>query len=41
MYAAAGVQVPTAGQTVTVHGTVRWDDGHADFELLPVDFVGP
>jgi hypothetical protein len=24
-----------------VHGTVRWDAGHADWELLPVDFVGP
>jgi len=24
---------------VTVHGTVRWDDGHKDRELLPVDFV--
>jgi hypothetical protein len=41
MYAAAGVQVPTAGQTVTVHGTVRWDDSHDNFELMPVDFVGP
>jgi hypothetical protein len=41
MYRDAGVQVPTPGVTVTVHGTVRWDAGHADWELLPVDFVGP
>ncbi|MDB4967451.1 MAG: hypothetical protein JWN44_3140 [Myxococcales bacterium] len=32
---------PAVGQTVTVHGTVRWDDGHKDRELLPVDWVGP
>jgi hypothetical protein len=41
MYQAAGVTVPQLGQTVTVHGTVRWDAGHADRELLPVDFIGP
>ncbi len=35
----AGVVVPKANQTVTVHGTVRWDESHQDWELSPVDFV--
>jgi hypothetical protein len=39
MYGQAGVRVPTAGETVTVHGAVRWDAGHQDRELLPVDWV--
>jgi hypothetical protein len=39
MYQAAGVVVPSPGPTVTVHGVVRWDDSHDDFELLPVDFI--
>jgi hypothetical protein len=41
MYMAAGVMLPKVGQTVTVHGTVRWDAGHMDRELLPVDWIGP
>lgn len=41
MYQKAGVSIPTPGQTVTVHGTVRWDANHADWELLPVDWIGP
>jgi hypothetical protein len=41
LYLAAGVQLPQVGATVTVHGTVRWDDGHDDYELLPVDWFGP
>jgi hypothetical protein len=41
MYVAAGVTLPMAGQTITVHGTVRWDAGHADWELAPVDWIGP
>lgn len=41
MYEAAGVQVPSLGQAVTVHGTVRWDSGHGDRELLPIDSIGP
>jgi hypothetical protein len=41
MYQAAGVSPPTVGQTVTVHGTVRWDGGHMDRELAPVDWIGP
>jgi hypothetical protein len=41
MYSAAGVMSPTVGQAITVHGTVRWDGGHQDRELLPVDYVGP
>lgn len=41
MYAADGVTLPSVGQAVTVHGTVRWDDGHKDRELLPVDWIGP
>ncbi len=41
MYQAAGVVVPSPGPTVTVHGVVRWDDSHDDFELLPVDWIGP
>ena len=35
-----GLTLPAVGATVTVHGTVRWDDGHKDRELLPVDWVG-
>jgi hypothetical protein len=41
MYQSSGVQVPSVGQAVTVHGTVRWDSGHGDRELLPIDWVGP
>jgi hypothetical protein len=41
LYLTAGVQLPALGQTVTVHGTVRWDDAHDDYELLPVDFFAP
>jgi hypothetical protein len=40
MYQAAGVIVPQLGEQVTVHGRVRWDGGHADRELLPVDWIG-
>jgi hypothetical protein len=40
MYQNAGVTIPTVGTTVTLHGTVRWDAGHADWELLPVDWIG-
>ncbi len=32
------VAPPTVGASITVHGTVRWDDGHKDRELLPVDW---
>ena len=35
----AGVMLPQVNQTVTVHGTVRWDAGHEDRELLPVDWI--
>jgi len=31
----------TLGEVVTVHGVVRWDAGHYDRELLPVDWVSP
>jgi hypothetical protein len=41
MYEHAGVRIPTVGQAVTVHGTVRWDGGHSDWELLPVDWISP
>jgi hypothetical protein len=41
MYRASGVATPSVGQRVTVHGTVRWDSGHDDYEMLPVDWVGP
>lgn len=41
MYKNAGVKIPTVGEMVIVHGTVRWDAGHSDWELLPVDFIGP
>jgi hypothetical protein len=41
LYLAAGVTLPAVGQTVTAHGTVRWDASHDDYELLPVDFFGP
>lgn len=33
-----GLTSPTVGQTITAHGTVRWDSGHQDRELLPVDW---
>lgn len=33
-----GVSPPTVGAIITVHGTVRWDDGHKDREMLPVDW---
>ncbi len=36
-----GVTPPALNQAVTVHGTVRWDQGHQDRELLPVDWFGP
>jgi hypothetical protein len=39
LYEAAGVRRPAIGETVTVHGVVRWDAGHGDFELLPVDWI--
>jgi hypothetical protein len=35
-----GLKTPTVGQTITLHGTVRWDAGHQDRELLPVDWYG-
>lgn len=41
MYQSVGLQIPTAGQTVTLQGTVRWDSGHHDWELLPVDWIQP
>jgi hypothetical protein len=41
MYKTSGVTAPTLGQTVTVHGVVRWDEAHDDYELAPVDFIGP
>jgi hypothetical protein len=41
MYQAAGVRLPNVGETITVHGTVRWDAGHHDYELLPVDWMSP
>ncbi len=41
MYKRAGVRIPTAGETVTLHGRVRWDDAHGDWELFPVDWVSP
>ena len=34
-----GLAAPAVGSNVTLHGIVRWDDGHKDRELLPVDFV--
>jgi len=34
-----GLTTPAVGATVIVHGTVRWDDGHKDRELLPVDWI--
>jgi hypothetical protein len=36
MYA---LSIPSVGQTITVHGTVRWDASHNDRELCPVDFI--
>ena len=39
--ASAGIALPQVGQAITVHGMVRWDGGHADRELVPVDYVGP
>jgi hypothetical protein len=41
MYHADGVMLADVGDTVTVHGTVRWDAGHDDWELSPVDWIGP
>jgi hypothetical protein len=41
MYVSAGVALPSLGAMVTVHGTVRWDASHDDYELLPVDFIAP
>jgi hypothetical protein len=38
LYLAAGVARPTVGMTITVHGTVRWDESHAEWELMPVDW---
>jgi hypothetical protein len=35
-----GLAAPALGQSVLVHGTVRWDAGHQDRELLPVDWIG-
>ena len=34
-----GLTLPQLNSTVTVHGTVRWDAGHMDRELLPVDWM--
>ncbi len=41
LYHPVGVRLPSLGETVTVHGTVRWDAGHDDRELIPVDWVSP
>jgi hypothetical protein len=41
LYQSAGVALPQVGQKVTLHGTVRWDAGHNDRELLPVDWFAP
>lgn len=41
MVLSTGLALPQPGQTVTAHGTVRWDEGHRDFELSPVDWIGP
>jgi hypothetical protein len=41
MYHANGVMLPDVGDTITAHGTVRWDAGHSDWELSPVDWIGP
>ncbi len=41
MYRTDGVVLPAIGDTVRVHGTVRWDAGHGDWELSPVDWIGP
>lgn len=35
------VALPTAGQTATLHGAVRRNDMYMDWELLPVDWIGP
>jgi hypothetical protein len=35
-----GLKTPAVGQTITLHGTVRWDAGHQDREILPVDWYG-
>jgi hypothetical protein len=40
-YQPSGVRLPGLNEVVTVHGTVRWDSGHNDRELLPVDWVSP
>jgi hypothetical protein len=39
MYVGNGLNVPSVGQTVTVHGTIRWDASHSDRELCPVDWL--
>jgi hypothetical protein len=39
MYEAAGLRRPAVGETITAHGTIRWDAGHGDWELLPVDWI--
>jgi hypothetical protein len=41
MYRLAGVTEPSVGAQVRVHGTVRWDASHGDWELSPVDWIGP
>jgi hypothetical protein len=37
-YLAAGVGRPSTGDTITIHGTVRWDQSHSQWEILPVDW---
>jgi hypothetical protein len=37
-YLAAGVSRPSVGDTITVHGTVRWDQSHSQWEILPIDW---
>jgi hypothetical protein len=41
MFKAAGVRIPTVGEAVMMHGTVRWNAAYEDRELLPVDWVSP
>jgi hypothetical protein len=41
MYRSAGVTLPNVGATVRAHGAARWDAGHDDWELSPVDWIGP
>ena len=40
-YHKAGVALPEVGQTRRVHGTVRWDAGHEDWEISPIDWISP